>query len=477
MFFKSKNRLMAEPEKSAQQNDTGYKLQQLLKEHGAKVQSLAAEVRRQKREIAQYRRRFAREDEYLFDSYPLTQIADRLNQHLDYHSIIRNLLDICTDLRGIKSTGAFLKIEDKWDSLGSINHPIYPALFEELSETNLLNKLESERETIQLKATNYREILETDEDTGTVLLIPLHSENQFWGMLIVFSVLSEKAVGGAFQGQLEMLAAQTSVALRYTYVYKDLETTHFELARSQSMLVRAARMAATGEVAGGVAHEINNPLQIILGKIQIARLKNDPSMLEDVEMQVIRIATIVQGLQNIALESATDTKKLSDLNQVLVYAISLVESQLVRRGINVELIKGTGMPAAQISATTLRQTIVAFLIFCKKRLSRGGELKITTSVQDGDCLLIFEDDGIELSETLRRQLKEPLSASGKYGESEENFGIIICALLVKEGNGAVIADRLENGRSRITMRFPAYGAMLAKSKNHTDVVNEIVSEG
>ena len=433
MFFKSKNHREVEPSAEPQKADISGKLQQLLSEHAAKVRSLSSEVKRQKRELAQYRRRFAREDEFLFDSYPLTEIADRLNQHLDYGNIIQNLIEISSDLRGVEAAGAFLKLEKEWNLHQEINHPVFISHYEEIYESGLLQKLETDLEAIVLRGNNYKEILESDVDDGCLLLIPLCSKANFWGIFAVFTVLSDDAASGPFQGQLEMLAAQASIALRYTYIYKDLETTHYELARSQARLVRAARMAATGEVAGGVAHEINNPLQVILGKIQIARLKNDPNMLEEVESQVMRIATIVKGLQNIALESTTESRQLTNLNQVLTYAYSLVESQLIRRGINVVIEKASGLPAVEIGATTLRQTIIAFLVFCKKRLRSGGELKIRTDVEESYCKLIFEDDGTTLSETLIRQIKEPLSASGKHGENEENFGIVVCSLLVKEG--------------------------------------------
>jgi|GEM_PF-6456979 len=472
MFFKSKNHQEVEQPAKPQKAGAGGKLQQLLSEHAAKVRSLSAEVKRQKRELAQYRRRFAREDEFLFDSYPLTEIADRLNQHLDYGNIIQNLIEICNDLRGVEAAGSFLLLEKEWNLQQEVNHPVFLSLFEELYETGLLDTIQSELKTVLLKGNNYKEILESDVDQGCLLLIPLCSKAKFWGILAVFTVLSEDAASGPFQGQLEMMAAQASVALRYTYIYKDLETTHFELARSQAMLVRAARMAATGEVAGGVAHEINNPLQVILGKIQIARIKNDPNMLEEVESQVLRIATIVKGLQNIALESTSESKSLTDLNQVLTYAYSLVKSQLTRRGIKVIMEKGSGLPAVEISATTLRQTIIAFLVFCKKRLRSGGELIIQTDVESPYCKLVFEDNGTTLSETLIRQIKEPLSASGKYGENEENFGIVVCALLVKDGKGDIDVETTETDRTRITIKFPAYGPQLNKTA-HTDVTNEV----
>ena len=68
---------------------------------------------------------------------------------------------------------------------------------------------------------------------------------------------------------LGVLANQSAVAIENSRLYTDLESAHEQVVESQRQLLISAKLAAIGELAGGVAHEVNNPLQIILSRVQL----------------------------------------------------------------------------------------------------------------------------------------------------------------------------------------------------------------
>jgi len=96
-----------------------------------------------------------------------------------------------------------------------------------------------------------------------------------------------------------MLAAQTVIALRNAGLYQDQRVRMEELRRTQQSLVQSAKLAAIGELAASVAHEINNPLTVILGNSQLLLYQLAPDSAEH------RKAVSIETEANRARSSAT----------------------------------------------------------------------------------------------------------------------------------------------------------------------------
>src|SRR2546427_954404 len=97
------------------------------------------------------------------------------------------------------------------------------------------------------------------------LVVPLFMEGEVAGVLVVGEKLSGEIFDGDEIELLEMLAGETVITLKNAGLYQDLQSRMNELQRTQESLLESAKLAAIGELAASVAHEINNPLMIILG--------------------------------------------------------------------------------------------------------------------------------------------------------------------------------------------------------------------
>jgi GAF domain-containing protein len=143
------------------------------------------------------------------------------------------------------------------------------------------------------------------EAARVALALPLFAQGELAGVLL----LGEKVSGGQFHpGEielLEMLMGQTGIALENARLYSDLRDQMRELTQTQQQLIQSAKLAAVGELGAGVAHEINNPLMIILGNCELA-LRDVPAegraakRLKIIETEATRAGKITRDLLNFA---------------------------------------------------------------------------------------------------------------------------------------------------------------------------------
>ncbi len=177
------------------------------------------------------------------------------------------------------------------------------------------------------------------------------------------------------------------------------------LQQAQTELLRSARMAAVGELADGVAHEINNPLTVILGTIQLllrrsgldARTISD---LDKVEQETQRIADIVKNFIDFARPDSTEVYSPLDVNQLLQEILSLLDSRLTSQGVHLVKKFGPNLPPVLGHDGQLRQTFYHIIINSLEAMSlmeappTGHWLKVTTGMLSNQAVeIIIADTG------------------------------------------------------------------------------------
>ena len=151
----------------------------------------------------------------------------------------------------------------------------------------------------------------------------------------IYTLYCRKSKDSFTAGEIELLgvlANQTAVAIENSRLYTDLQTAHDQLVESQRQLLLSAKFAAIGELAGGVAHEVNNPLQIILSRVQLMLAQNraNEKVLDGlglVENNVKRISKIIRALLGFSRHNseATDWGAF-DIGKAISQACDLVNT-------------------------------------------------------------------------------------------------------------------------------------------------------
>ena len=243
-------------------------------------------------------------------------------------------------------------------------------------------------------------------------------------------------------------------------VVKDI--TQRKLMRRQ--LLQADRMASLGQLAAGVAHEINNPLGLILGYTQLLlREETDTTGgqedLRTIEKQTRNCKKIVEDLLNFARKSGTHLAEVK-INTALEAVISVVRNQLELDNILIQTHFDTALPEIAGDAEKLKQVFMNMLINARQAIRKNGTISITTGVDpDGQSVIVsFKDDGPGIAPAILDKIFDPffttkptgqgtgLGLSVSYGIIEDHQGDI--QVTSEVGHGAEFRIRLPIGNQR-----------------------------
>jgi PAS domain S-box-containing protein len=168
-----------------------------------------------------------------------------------------------------------------------------------------------------------------------------------------------------------------------------LEQANAELTSAQMHLVHAAKMESVGTLAAGVAHEVKNPLQVILMGLRYLDRASSPDLPEtravigDMRTAVHRADAIVRGLLEFSSSHQLDLASES-LNKIVRKSLDLVRYELVKSHVRVREDFSSGLPSLMLDRLKIEQVVVNLLINAVHAMPSGGTLTVRTSVIGND---------------------------------------------------------------------------------------------
>ena len=254
------------------------------------------------------------------------------------------------------------------------------------------------------------------------------------------------------------LLATRSLTRRITDARRRQETLYNDL-------VRSARLASVGEMATGLAHEINNPLAILsaehtnLGDL-LGDLKVDPQELDEVreviprcQRQVERCAKITSKMLQFGRESETDPR-WTDIKPRLEEIVGLMHKQAQVRNVDLELRAEPDLPRVLLDHTELEQVLVNIINNALYAIKRGGRIAIVASRHGSEVRLTVTDDGEGIAPAVLDRIFLPFYTTKPAGKGT-GLGLSVCYGIVKSWGGKIeIESELGQG-ARVTIRIPA----------------------
>jgi two-component system NtrC family sensor kinase len=194
------------------------------------------------------------------------------------------------------------------------------------------------------------------------------------------------------------------------------------LARYESQLVQSGRMAAIGELAAGVAHEINNPLFAILALSEFLMKELEPGskQLERAELihsTGLEIKEIVRGLLDFAREN-TDERSLVSVDDVVRKTVDLVRRTNTKKGI--AIVERYESVDVQASSGQLKQLVLNLLANARAATPDGGRIVVEVRSKGNDAVVSISDNGPGVEAELRERIFEPFFTTRR---SEGGIGL------------------------------------------------------
>jgi PAS domain S-box-containing protein len=237
-----------------------------------------------------------------------------------------------------------------------------------------------------------------------------------------------------------------------------------ERKRVEELLRRTSSLAAVGELAAGVAHEINNPLATIeiqtgllhdilqedcprIGKAALTRLEKCRRMIDE---QVRRCQTITENLQSFARMPAAEPE-LFDVNPLLERTIELVKP-LTEETVNIETALDEHIPPFLGDRTRLQQVFLNILSNAARAAGQDGSIQIRTETDnDGNIIIQFTDSGPGIQPEIQDRIFDPFFTTNPEGTG---LGLSISHYIVTHMNGDIRVKSSPGQGSTFTVVLP-----------------------
>jgi len=296
-----------------------------------------------------------------------------------------------------------------------------------------------------------------------VLAAPLNVKGQVVGALVV-AYAEPRDVEPREVALLQAFADQAALALENAQLYASARDSLARLRETQAQLVQAAKLGALGQLVSGVAHELNNPLSVIIGYGQLLLSRDLPNPLRrPIELMVSqgdRMAKIVRNLLYFARQRPPE-RTLVDLEEMLEQTLALRLNQLALSSISVRREYAPSLPSIAADSHQLQQVILNLLLNAEQAiLSTNGSGEIIVRTAPGptpDTVVVqVADDGPGISPEDLGRVFEPFYTTKEVGQGT-GLGLSVSYGIVQEHGGRLTAES-RPGATTFTVELPVRSA-------------------
>jgi PAS domain S-box-containing protein len=233
-----------------------------------------------------------------------------------------------------------------------------------------------------------------------------------------------------------------------------------ERKQAQAALVQSEKLATTGRLAASLAHEINNPLQSVIGCLGLAEESltegDDEDLDQYIEMgmeELRRAARIVSRLRDVGRPATSDEGTATDLNELIERVLTLTRSQVKDGQIEVVRRMADELPKPKVVPDRLQQVVLNLVLNAVEAMSGGGSLELATWYDEGrdEVCLAVSDSGVGISPDLQPHIFDPFFSTKEDGTG---LGLFVSQNILQEYGGWIEVESKMGEGSTFTMHLP-----------------------
>ena len=232
-------------------------------------------------------------------------------------------------------------------------------------------------------------------------------------------------------------------------------------AKLEIQLRHADRLATIGQLAAGVAHELNEPLGNILGFSQL--IKKTPDMPKAVEKDIDNIVIaslhareIIKKLMLFARQMPPQKVQVN-LNKLIEDGLYFLQSRCAKEGIKLIRLFSVDLPDIIADPSQLHQVLVNLVVNAIQAMPKGGKMTIQTLARDNYISLVIEDTGIGMNEKTIKQIFTPFFTTKDVGQGT-GLGLSVVHGIVTAHGGSIKVESKVGQGSRFEVKLPLSGS-------------------
>lgn len=240
-----------------------------------------------------------------------------------------------------------------------------------------------------------------------------------------------------------------------------------ELTNLRQQLLQSEKLAVMGQLAAGVAHEINNPINGIITYIHLMLKKLDHNDVDPevwkknlklVERETVRIGRLVKNLLNFSRKTEPDLRPVS-LSKLIEETLPLLEDQFLIKDINVTKTSDDRIPEILADFNQLQQVVINLILNAVQAVEKKGTIKITLSAEGtkgSECFvnLRISDNGVGIPKEDMNKIFDPFYTTKTSDKGGVGLGLSIAEQIIKAHHGRITLNSEIAKGTEVSVRLP-----------------------
>jgi signal transduction histidine kinase len=253
-----------------------------------------------------------------------------------------------------------------------------------------------------------------------------------------------------------MLGKIVSDREKMAALIEQLQRANSELEAAQQSLIRSEKLAGIGRLAAGVAHEVGNPLQIIMGYVELLQRRAERSSAEILLRMGQELTRIHEILRRLLEYARPERKSITscDINELVSDCSVLLKGRKGFRNCEFELSLDPALPMVKTEPEKLRQIIVNLLFNAADAIAEsGGKVTLQTRRLEEKVEISVMDTGCGIPEEELEKVFDPFFTTKEPGKGT-GLGLAVCLGLVESMGGEINLESKPDAGTTVTVRFP-----------------------